>query len=223
MTDRPHGYARYRLDGCRCYICGYARAQYDDNRTRTIAYGTWHPWTDATPIRAHIQTLQSCGMGLRRIADIAGCDRKRLQAILTGRPERNTGPQQRVRPELAATILAIEPTLNNLGAATVITATGTTQRLQALITAGWPKSHLAKALGTSPGNFGVTMAGPHVTVRTARLVHNLYEQLWNTNPADHSATPGGITRARQYAAAHQWAPPAAWDDDTIDDPTAYPD
>ncbi|MGO5480449.1 hypothetical protein ACTQVS_09920, partial [Anaerovoracaceae bacterium HCP3S3_H6] len=30
------------------------------------------------------------------------------------------------------------------------------------------------------------------------------------------------TRVRNYAERQGWAPPAAWDDDTIDDPTATP-
>lgn len=223
MTGRPHGYARYRLDGCRCYVCGYARSQYDDNRNRAIAYGTWQPWTDAAPVRAHIQTLQSCEMGLRTIAAAAACDRKRLQAIITGRPERGTGPQDKVRPALAVAVLAVEPTLDNLGAATVIAATGTTRRLQALIAGGWPQAHLCGRLAMTPGNFGVTLSRERVIVRTARAVRDVYDDLWRADPAEHGATQGGITRARRYAAERRWAPVGAWDDDALDDPAAFPD
>lgn len=223
MTDRPHGYARYRLDGCRCYVCGYARSQYDDNRNRAIAYGTWAPWTDAAPVRAHIQTLQSCEMGLRTIAAAAACDRKRLQAIISGRTERGTGPQDKVRPALATAVLAVEPTLDNLGASTVISATGTTRRLQALVAGGFPQTHLCWRIGMTLSNFGGTLTRPRVIVRTARAVRDMYEELWRADPAEHGATQGGITRARGYAAGHRWAPVGAWDDDTIDDPAAFPD
>lgn len=223
MTTRPHGYARYRLDGCRCYTCGYARAQYDDNRNRAIAYGTWQPWISADPVRAHIRTLQECGLGTRRIAETAGVDRKRLIAILNGRPDRGTPPQEKVRPELAAAILAVEPTLENLGAATVIDGTGTRRRLQALAVAGWPQHHLATRLGMSDTNFSSTLGRDHVMVRTARAVAALYDELWRANPLEHGASPCGITRARKHAKAQGWAPAGAWDDDSIDDPAAQPD
>ena len=223
MTARPHGYARYRLDGCRCYVCGYARAQYDDNRNRAIAYGTWQPWVDAEPVRAHIRSLQECGLGTRRIAEAAGVDRKRITAVLNGRSERGTPPQEKVRPELAAAVLAVEPTLANLGSVTVIDATGTRRRLQALITAGWPQHHLAARLGMTDGNFGATLRRERIVARTARAVAALYDELWRANPLEHGATPGGVTRARKHAASQGWAPAGAWDDDTIDDPTATPD
>ncbi|MEU9498200.1 hypothetical protein [Streptomyces sp. NPDC048196] len=222
-STRPHGYARYRLDGCRCYVCGYARAQYDDNRTRAIAYGTWQPWVDAEPVRHHIRYLQSCDMGLRVIATAADVDRKRLQGIVTGRPERGTGPQAHVRPALAAAVLAVEPTLDNLGAATVINATGTTRRLQALGAAGWPQHHLAVRLGMSDGNFGATLRRDRVIVRTARAVRGLYDELWRADPREHGVDSQAYSRARNHAAAERWAPVGTWDDDTIDDPAAFPD
>lgn len=221
--ERPHGYARYKLDGCRCYTCGWAVAQYNDARDHAIRRGTWQPYTDTDPVRAHIAALQACGMGLRRIADLAHCDRKRLQAITTGRPERGTGPQPQVRPALAAAVLAIEPTLDNLAAATVIDATGTRRRLHALVAGGWPQARLAAGLGMAPGNFGLTLAAPRVRVRTARAVHDLYDRWWNANPIEHGASPGGVTRARRHAVARGWAPAGAWDDDTIGDPIAFPD
>lgn len=223
MSTRPHGYARYRLDGCRCYICGYARSQYDDNRNRAIAYGTWHPWTDAEPVRTHIRTLQSCDMGLRAIAAAAGVDRKRLQAILGGRPERGTGPQERIRPALAAAVLAVEPTLDNLAPSTLISPLGTRRRVHALVAAGWPQHYLAAYLGMDPGNFGTMLDREHVLVRRALAVRAMYDALWNVDPADHGASAAGITRARRHAASCRWAPVGAWDDDAIDDPAAFPD
>ncbi|GCD38014.1 hypothetical protein OEIGOIKO_05824 [Streptomyces chrestomyceticus JCM 4735] len=223
MNERPHGYARYRLDGCRCYVCAFARSQYDDNRNRAVAYGTWRPWADAEPVRIHIRHLQSCSMGLRAIAAAAGVDRKRLQAIITGRPERGTGPQEKVRPALAAAVLAVEPTLDNLPACTVIGATGTARRLQALITAGWPQHHLAVRLGMSDANFAATLHRERVVVRTVRAVRGLYDALWRADPREHGVAVQRYSRARAQAAANGWAPVGAWDDDTIDDPAAFPD
>jgi hypothetical protein len=222
MSARPHGYARYRLDGCRCYVCGWARAQYEDNREQAIRRGTWQPFVDAEPVRIHIRNLQDCGMGLRTIAATAGIDRKRLQGIITGRPERGTGPQEKVRPELAAAILAVEPTLENLAPSTLINPVGTRRRVHALVAAGWPQQHLAARLDMTPSNFGAMLTRDNVLARRALAVRALYDQLWRADPAEHGATAIGIAHARKRAAANGWAPVGAWDDDTIDDPQATP-
>jgi hypothetical protein len=221
--EREHGYARYRLDGCRCYICGYARSRYDENRTKAITAGTWQPWVDAEPVRSHIRSLQSCGMGLRTIANCAGVDRKRLQAVLNGRPERGTSPQEKVRPELASAVLSVEPTLENLAPSTLISPVGTRRRIRALVAVGWPQHYLAAHLGMTPSNFGSMVTRDYVLVRRALQVRAMYDALWRADPAERGASPGGITRAKRYASDRRWAPVGAWDDDTIDNPNASPD
>lgn len=223
MNARPHGYARYRLDGCRCYTCGYARSRYDENRTKAITAGTWQPWVDAEPVRVHVRYLQSCEMGLRTIAARAGINRKSLQAVLHGRPERGTPPQEKVRPELAAAVLAVEPSMENLAPSTLVSPVGTRRRVQALVAVGWPQHHLAGHLGMTPSNFGTMLRRPHVLVRRALAVRAMYDALWNADPREEGATEAGITRAKRYAAECGWAPVGAWDDDVIDDPEAFPD
>lgn len=223
-SHREHGTrAKYFVEGCRCPSCRRANREAHNERSRLLAYGQWQPWVDAEPVRAHIRYLQSCGMGLRGIAAAVSVDRKNLQAILNGRPERGTGPQKVVRPVLAAAVLAVEPTLDNLGASTVIPATGTTRRLQALVAVGWPQMHLADELGWTPTNLGVLIVASTVTVKTARLVRDLYERLWKVDPLSHGASLGGISRAKRRASEVRWAPVGAWDDDAIDDPAAFPD
>lgn len=223
-SDRAHGTrAKYFVEGCRCPSCRRANREAAAERTRLLAYGQWHPWVDAEPVRAHLRYLQSCGMGLRVIAGAVRVDRKSLQAVLNGRPERGTGPQKVVRPAFAAAVLAVKPTLDTLGASTIIPATGTTRRLQALVAVGWPQMHLADELGWTPTNLGVLIVAPTVTVKTARLVRDLYELLWKVDPLSHGASYGGVTRAKRRADKARWAPVGAWDDDAIDDPAAFPD
>lgn len=217
MPDRPHGYARYRLDGCRCYTCGYARAVYEDRRQRAIAYGVWQPYVDAAPVREHVRDLQSCGLGLRRIAEVAGVDRKRLQALMSGRPERGTGPQKKIRPALAAAILAVEPTFDLLPAKTVIDGAGSRRRLQALVTVGWSQSKLAARLGTTLDTFRKLVSGGKTTAATARAVRALYADLWDQAPPEDTHRDRiAASRARNHAKTRGWLPPAAWDDDLID-------
>lgn len=223
MSNRRHGYACYKLDGCRCYTCGWAVASYNDDREQAMRRGTWQPWTDAEPIRTHIRNLQDCGMGLRAIATVAAVDRKRLQAVLTGRPERGTGPQEKVRPALAASVLAVEPTLENLAPSTLINPVGTRRRLHALVAAGWPQGQLAVRLGMTPGNFTMMIGCQHVLVRRALAVQALYNQLWLADPREHGIGEQSYSRARNHAAKNQWAPVGAWDEDALDDPVAFPD
>lgn len=223
-SHREHGTrAKYFAEGCRCRPCRKANRESEAQRTRLLAYGRWQPYVDAEPVRAHIAYLRECGMGLRVIAAASGVDRRRLQAILNGRADRGSGPQAQVRPALAAAVLAVEPTLETLGGNTHIPGAGTTRRLQALVAVGWPQVHLAEDLGWTSNNFSVLIVSTTVTVRTARAVYSLYDRLWNVDPLSHGASPGGIARAKKRAAEARWAPPAAWDDERIDDTAAFPD
>lgn len=218
-AERPHGYARYKLDGCRCYTCAAAASEYNIRRERAIAYGRWHPFVAAQPVRDHINTLRACGMGLRAIATAAGVDRKRLQAITNGRPERGTPPQQRVRPEIAAAILAVEPTLDVLPGGTVIDASGTRRRIQALVAIGWSQSKIAARLGWTPANLSALLRRDRTIAATARAVRDLYEELWDqAPPEDTHRDKIAAARARNHATKCGWLPPAAWDDDLIDIP-----
>lgn len=225
MADRPHGYARYKLDGCRCYTCAWAVAQYNDVREHAMRCGTWRPYVDAAPVRAHLLRLREAGLGLRQVAQLAGVDRKRLQSILNGRPERGTGPQEKCRPALVAKVLAVEPTVDNLPPSLPVDATGTRRRLQALVARGFPQSRLSSEMGLTGDNLTIVLNGhqQQVFARTARAVTALYARLWDADPAEHGATPGGMAHAAARARRLGWAPPAAWDDDRIDDPAAYPD
>lgn len=223
-SQREHGTrAKYFVEGCRCAPCRAANRAAAAERSRLLAYGKWHPWVDAEPVRTHLRYLQTCGMGLRAIGAAAGVHRKQLQSIVNGRPELGRGPQKVVRPALAATLLDVQPTLDTLGASTVIPAAGTTRRLQALVAVGWPQTCLAKELGWAPNNLSALIVAPTVMVRTARLVRDLYERLWKVDPLTHGATQIGVSRAKKRALQARWAPVAAWDDDAIDDPAAFPD
>ncbi|PZT71440.1 hypothetical protein [Streptomyces sp. AC1-42T] len=220
--EREHGYARYKMDGCRCYTCGFANATYCEARQRSIMYGTWQPFVDAGPVREHLLRLRNADMGLRRVAAVAGVDRQRLLAILNGRPERGTPPQEKVRPALAAAVLAVEPTWENLGGTTVISAIGTHRRLQALGARGWPQAQLARQLGWTDQNFSALLRQDHVIVRTALAVRALYGQLWYQDPRQHGVDNQAYSRALNAARSKGWSPPAAWDDEALDLPGATP-
>jgi hypothetical protein len=220
VTGRPHGYARYKLDGCRCYTCGWAVAQYNDQREHAIRRGTWEPFVDAEPARQHVLQLKECGIGDRGIAALAGLDRGQIQKLLHGRTERGTPPPAQIRPATAAAILAVDITLDVLPGSLLLDATGTRRRLQALAAKGWPQVRLGARLHS---DMHALLHTAQVTARNARAVRDLYDELWRTDPRDDGVGNQAYTRALNHASANHWAPIGCWDDDTIDDPSAFPD
>lgn len=97
---------------------------------------------------------------------------------------------------------------------------GVQRRLRALARIGWGAAPLATGLGVPVKSVERWRRGDYPTVmpETAARIAALYDRLWDRPPAPCS----GTTRARAAAARAGWAPPLAWDDDTIDDPAATP-
>lgn len=198
---RPHGYARYRLDGCRCYTCGYARAEYDDRRNRLIAYGQWQPFVPIDETQHRIHDLGAIGYGHRTIARLAGLQRKTIRDIADGIRHdgtRGNKPLTKIRTETAAAIAAIP--YDPMGAAdsALIDATLTWERIHALIRAGYPRAWIAQQLGAQRG--ALQLKPDRVTAANARAVLALFQQV-----AD---TPGPSARARNEGIAKGWPLPA---------------
>lgn len=222
-TGRPHGNAKYHLEKCRCPVCCKASRDYENNRYRAIAYGRWQPFVPAEPVRQHVRALGEFGIGWMRVAKLAGVSTGGVSKLLYGDRLRNLPPTRRVRPETALKLLAVEPTLDNLGDRTAIDGTGTRRRLQALVYAGWTQSELARRLQMNRANFGRTIVGEFVEVATLKAVRHLYDELWRTDPVAAGVPEHRAAAARRIAVSRGWAPVGAWDDDQIDDPDAFPD
>lgn len=230
MSGREHGTrARYVLGpaedgtkgrGCRCRPCAKANRAAENHRTRMIAYGQWQPYVDAGAAREHVKMLAACGIGWKRAAELAGVSSGAMSKLIYGGPG-DRPPSRRIRPETAAAILAVQPALEFLSPSALVDATGTHRRLQALVATGWSQSRLAARLGMLPSNFGTMLAAPRVTAATVRAVRELYDELWDQPPPeDGHREKIAANRSRNYAAARGWPPPAAWDDDRIDNPAA---
>jgi AraC-like DNA-binding protein len=225
-ANHQHGNrATYVLDQCRCRPCRHANRDAERTRQRIKLYGRPTGWTDATPVREHVEKLSAAGMGVKTIAAEAGLYNSQLTRIIYGRagadPAMRRPPCTRIRTDTAEAILAVQL---RLAPGAITDPTGTVRRLQALVAIGWSQNQLGARLGMLGGNFGKLVAGRRqVTVRTRDAVVELYDQLWDQKP-DTSTRPLLIAynRSRNYAAGHGWPPPLAWDDDTIDDPTAGP-
>lgn len=224
-STHHHGtHVAYVRDKCRCDDCTKAASKAQDQRNRLIAYGRYDSGrVDAEPTRQHINMLTQYGIGLKRIALIAGVSNSTLGKIIYGDKTRNTPPRARIEKHVAQRVLAVKPELEHLGQKVCIDGTGTRRRIQALVTIGWSQARLAQQLDVAPSNFRKLMTGDNVHAGTARKVQALYEQLWNQPQAGHEHRSRiAANRAKNMAKRLGWAPPLAWDDDTIDDPAATP-
>jgi hypothetical protein len=106
-TTHHHGtLAAWTLDRCRCWPCTYACRDYNQARRRQIAAGTWAPFVDAEPTRAHLRALMAAGVTLRGLTELDGITRSAVERILYGGTP-NWTPPKLIRAETAAKILAV--------------------------------------------------------------------------------------------------------------------
>lgn len=98
----------------------------------------------------------------------------------------------------------------------MVDCTGVMRRLQALAAIGWSSTELGRRLGISGTAVQQFRRGEHprVKLRSVARIRRLYAEL--------SMTPGPSVITRSRAVRRGWAPPLAWDDEGIDDPTARP-
>lgn len=184
-------------------------------RYRLRAYGTWDP--DRAPIgppRERVEALRALGIGTPRLEALTGVRGDTLHRL--SRPGR-----EHCSRRVYAAVMAIpmpEAAYRMAQPGANVSSVGTVRRLRALAVIGWPNGYIADRLGLSdPAGLNKVYVGRRrcVTARRAAAVADLFDELWDQ--------PGPSERHRRWAASKGWAPPLAWDDDTIEDPAACPD
>lgn len=107
---------------------------------------------------------------------------------------------------------------------TMVPAIGTARRLRALAAFGYDWQTLAGELAVSRDQVRQWASNTTVvTQATYARVAAAYDRLSMVPPpTDTVAQRCNVTRARNRAQAERWAVPLAWDEGTIDDPTAKP-
>ena len=225
MTRRPlpaHGsISRYKYHRCRCLTCCDGWRDYSANIRRQQAYGRWEPLIDAAPVRVHVEHLQASGLGIFRIAELAGVAQSTVSRLLYGKGDRL--PQTQMQRAKAERILAVQADTSSLASGAFVDATGTRRRIQALVAVGFTHKAIAPHIGVHAHYVGDLAANRVVTSRHARAVTAAYDRLWNADPLAHGVTPAAVKRSRNLAAREGWPPPLAWDDDHIDDPACRPE
>lgn len=183
-------------------------------RSRLIAYGKWVP--DKAPIepaRDHVEALRAAGIGLPRLAELTGIPLDTLHRL--SKPGRQYCSLRIYDAVMAIPMPAAPFRLASPGAR--VSSVGTVRRLRALAVIGYTNAYIAERLGLADRcGLNKLIAGrhAHVTASRAAAVSELFDELWDK--------PGPSDRARRWAAKHGWAPPMAWDDDSIDYPSAQP-
>lgn len=162
-------------------------------------------YVDAVPVAEHLRKLIGLGWAPTAAAQTAGVSHRTATQLLAGR-------WSRVRASTARAILAVPlaPVESNLS----VDATGTRRRVEALGRMGWTARTVSEAVGLQPGSLSKILWRGTVSYATAHRIAEFYER--------NSDRFGGNRTWARKAAAFGYAPPAAWDDDTIDDPRAKP-
>jgi hypothetical protein len=208
-----HGARRYRRHGCKCLRCRVGAAE--QRRAQRAAAAKGQPASvAAAPVREHVLQLKAQGYGVKRIARTAGVADSVVTRLLYGLPSHGKPPTLRLHRTSAEAILAVR----------LPGVVGTRRRLQALMWLGWSQRLLAARMGMYDDTVSKILVNDRLAPATISNVAAVYDLLWNVEPpAGTRAELMTRTRTRARARREGWAPPAAWDADTIDDPAATPD
>lgn len=219
-ADHQHGTnAAYVKDRCRCDPCRTAQARASKGQRYRHATGTG-TLVPADRARAHVHDLLVT-LTIGQVERRSGVNRTAIRCLLGTFPSRPRA--KRITRSTEAALLAVRP--DPIGPETngLVNGVGTRRRYRALIALGYPAKHLNDRLGlSSRTSWYLTSpdAGDYtpVTVTLRAKVTALYDAISMTPPPPGRTT----TVALNSATRHGWAPPLAWDDDTIDDPYTEP-
>jgi len=181
------------------------RGMCESDYRRRIRMGVFG-YRDAEPARAHVEALRGLGWTYEQIAEAAG--------VSTWVPHKLAiGQTKHLWPESEQAILQVplEPRGSHRG----VDSAGTRRRVQALSWMGWPCAEVARRAGIPVATLRtLILPSRRISYTLARQVAAVYEQL--------SCIPGPSKGAAAKARQLGFAPPAAWDDDRIDNPKARP-
>jgi hypothetical protein len=163
---------------------------------------------DVTEVRRHIAQQAS-----RHLPEGA----KPISRSVVHRIEK--GHQARVRPSIGRALMQVAPAdlrADSPDDETFVPKVGAQRRVQALLWLGWRYQDM-EALIDGPMALSATIlsAGRWVTARNHERIKAMYDQL--------CMSEGPSRKTRTIARQKGYAPPLAWDEDTIDDPEATPD
>jgi hypothetical protein len=218
-ANHQHGdYLAYVADKCRCFPCTEANRIRGAKQRRNKAYGR-ETLVDAGPVRAHVEQLRNLGMSIETIERLSGASHCAVQALVYA-------THKKVWPVTAERILSIPlrpPALKDQPGGRHMPSIGARRRIQALSAVGWSLTAIGRRAGIDKRTLIEMAWRDQCTVATHLTIVKLYDELWDSEPpSDTPSQRGSSSKARRHAQLNGWAPPMAWDDDTIDEPAAEP-
>jgi hypothetical protein len=192
--------------GCRLPQCeDAARAWWRDYAQLRKRYNGSATIVPPDRAMAHVGRLRAAGVPDSTILRAAGLS----ENFLRGMAHRTRG----ILSTTEARILAVHPGVH---VQYLVPALGTTRRLRALGAMGWTLADVEARTPLAKKTLSLLMAGAQqcVTREGAEHIARVYDQLCMRR--------GPSERARLLARRKGWAPPLAWDEDDLDDPSAEP-
>lgn len=192
---------------CRCETCcrGQRRANIRRELVRMNEGGNL---VDNTVLQAHLKLLTDSGMTQGAISRQSGVSQTTISYIINGLTR---GCQR----DKANRLLALTPhTFDSISERPAI---GAQRKMQALYAIGHGQLAISTASGMNVATISHLVNGRYSKIdgRTEAKADIAYKELAESRGTSKRA----IGRARKS----RWAPPAAWDDDTISNPNAFPD
>lgn len=161
----------------------------------------------ARAVTAHIHKLQAQGVTMRQIAKAAGVPAGYVAHLSIDRYDRTNAVRGRAVLQVTARRAQHVP-----GA--MMPTVGARRRIQALMALGWNHAAMHDASGVWTSVI-LSQPGTKITWESHTAIAAMFDRL--------SMTPGPSWRTALRAKQRGYAPPLAWDEETIDDPHAKPD
>lgn len=174
-----------------------------------ISRGHSRSLVDAGRVREHVARLEAQGLSRRGIAETAGVAPTAVTAIMQRHRER-------VTRKVASALLAVtrEAVLGRSRPLGFVPNIGARRRIRALLAIGWTHDLISERAGLPAKRSAVVLnqVGEWISRATHDSIVRAYDAL--------SMTPGPSSLGRRRAERAGYAPPLAWDDESIDDPAA---
>lgn len=194
--------------------------RYNRNRMRLQVWARKQDMDEGQKIpadetRERLNWLRKQGMSVTQIAEALGLSREHVGALSNGRMAMTTR-------RTAKLVAGLEPAAYRTRWSR--DSAGTIRRVQALSCMGYSFKAIANMYGDVTGKY-VSLQAVHHWTQEKALTHAVadaivivYDKVSMIPCEDPSAG-----RVARQAKKKGWAPPLAWDDETIDDPKAKPD
>lgn len=95
----------------------------------------------------------------------------------------------------------------------LVDATGTRRRIQALMCLGWSQSEISRRTGIRQARLSAHLHTPHVTKSSRDRISRVYDTLClQIPPTETTSQRISVNRTLALARRNKWAAPLAWDD-----------